>query len=74
MSKRHQASRRRTYARRQHELHQRPDLRDLDASPLEAGDGPWLEAGIGVLPLRGGRETAARGVAAIELAALGFGD
>ncbi len=27
MSKRHQASRRRSYGRRQHELHERPDAR-----------------------------------------------
>ena len=31
MSKRHQSSRRRTYGRRQHELHERHDRRSRDA-------------------------------------------
>ncbi len=35
MSKRHQASRRRTYGRRQHEIHERPDR--------PAGTGGWVE-------------------------------
>jgi hypothetical protein len=35
MSKRHQASRRRTYGRRQHEMHERMDR--------PAGDTGWLE-------------------------------
>jgi hypothetical protein len=30
MSKHHQASRRRSYGRREHELHERPDLRPAD--------------------------------------------
>ncbi len=37
MSKRHQSSRRRTYGRRQHELHERSDR-----SPAEMG---WLDDG-----------------------------
>lgn len=57
MSKRHTASRRRSYARRQHELHERIDRlrerraereawrlsRDLEslAYPAHAGDGPF---------------------------------
>ncbi len=49
MSRRHQASRRRTYGRRQHELHERPELsriadreevdRALDRRPISAGFG-----------------------------------
>ncbi len=35
MSKRHQASRRRSYGRRQHELHERPDL--------QVGAMSWLD-------------------------------
>jgi hypothetical protein len=35
MSKRHQASRRRTYGRRQHEIHERADRFD--------GPGVWIE-------------------------------
>ena len=35
MSKRHQASRRRTYGRRQHEIHERPDR--------PAGTAGWVE-------------------------------
>ncbi|HEY5486283.1 MAG TPA: hypothetical protein VIK06_01425 [Candidatus Limnocylindrales bacterium] len=38
MSKRHQASRRRTYGRRQHEIHERPDRQDDSASWLEGSE------------------------------------
>lgn len=49
MSKRHQSTRRRTYGRRQHELHERPDRR------LERGrlDVEWIEQldGLEIDPL-----------------------
>ena len=48
MSKRHQASRRRTYGRRQHELHERID-RDL-------GVLDWTDE-LGLLPEQGNRWT-----------------
>ena len=41
MSKRHQANRRRTYGRRQHELHERQDRR-IDHGRPEAN---WADAG-----------------------------
>jgi len=46
MSKRHQASRRRTYGRRQHELHERSDRFDgsngwLETSDLQEVSGTW---------------------------------
>jgi hypothetical protein len=56
MSKRHQASRRRTYGRRQHELHQRPDVRETElvvARDLERGA---TEAGGVAVPFRGRRD------------------
>lgn len=51
MSRRHQASRRRTYGRRQHELHERPEprLAGRGAGPDETGEG--IEQ-VGFLPPR----------------------
>ncbi|HEU4673119.1 MAG TPA: hypothetical protein VFS32_09485 [Candidatus Limnocylindrales bacterium] len=40
MSKRHQASRRRAYGRRQHEIHERTTRREEPAD-FAFGDGPW---------------------------------
>jgi|PersoiStandDraft_1058852.scaffolds.fasta_scaffold90138_2 hypothetical protein len=64
MSKRHQASRRRTYGRRQHELHERPDRPDgvagwFEGSELQDTAQRWAtepadrEAGGGWLQARG---------------------
>ncbi len=46
MSKRHQASRRRSYGRRLHDLHERPDLRQADGRGVGDG-GEELHATVG---------------------------
>jgi hypothetical protein len=58
MSRRHQASRRRTYGRRQHELHQRPDL--LETEPIGLAERPGDQRAIAVLvPVRSQRGASA---------------
>jgi hypothetical protein len=52
MSKRHQASRRRTYGRRQHEIHERTDrssgfLGWLDEPEISAVGEPWADVSSG---------------------------
>lgn len=64
MSKRHQASRRRTYGRRQHEIHERTDRPDGVTGPVKglepqettqrwAAEPADREAGCGWLQARG---------------------
>jgi hypothetical protein len=42
MSKRHQASRRRTYGRRQHEMHERTDRHTGLLSWVDEQETPWI--------------------------------
>ena len=45
MSKRHQSSRRRSYGRRQHELHERESRRHFPEAPEFADDDPAATSG-----------------------------
>lgn len=53
MSKRHQASRRRSYGRRQHELHERPTIRLEHEEGMEREDALDLAAAVAARQLAG---------------------
>lgn len=65
MSKGHQASRRRTYGRRRHELHQRPDLRETGRFAAGGQDERVSTEAVVVMSARGLHD---------PLAAFGFAD